>query len=79
MSDVSLDTVIRKHTGFSEKELQNATWEEIDAMSQKKNGDKPSLQRSPHLPYASSLYVMQGRFGDLGESRERWNKVGGDE
>ena len=76
MSDVSLGTVIRKHTGLSEKELQNATWEEIDAMSQKKSGNTPSLQRSSGILYASSLYVMQARFGSLDESRERWNKIG---
>jgi hypothetical protein len=78
MSDVSLDTVIRKHTGLSEKELQAATWEEIDTMAQKRNGVKPSFQRSSHLFYPGSVYVMMGRFGSLDESRERWEKIGGD-
>jgi len=77
MIDVSLDTVIRKHTGLSEKELQDATWEEIDAMAQKRNGEKPSLERNTRHFYAGSLYVMLGRFGSLEESRERWNKIGG--
>ena len=78
MSDVSLDTVIRKHTGFSEQQLQDATWEEIDMIAQKRNGMKPLLQRSPHPFYAGSLYVTMERFGSLEESRERWDKIGGD-
>jgi hypothetical protein len=78
VSDISLDTVIRKHTGLSEKELQAATWEEIDTIAQKRNGGKPSFQRSS-LFYPGSVYVMMGRFGNLDESRERWEKIGGDE
>ena len=77
MSDLSLDTVIRKHTGLSEKELRDATWEEIDAMSQRKNGSKPALQRNSHLFYAGSIYVMTERFGNFDESHERWSKIGG--
>jgi len=76
MSDVSLDTAIRKYTGLSEKELQDATWEEIDALALKKHGTKPLLQRTLGLLYAGSPYVMTGRFGHFDESRERWNKIG---
>ena len=76
MNDVSLDAIIRKHTGLSKQELQNATWEEIDALAERINGIKPLLQRTPDLLYAGSPYVMTGRFGSLEESRERWNKIG---
>jgi len=71
-----LDGLLRKYTGMGEKELQNATWEEIDAMAEEKNGCKPSLQRSRGLFYAGSPYVMTERFGSLEESRTRWDKIG---
>jgi len=75
MGDASLDTVIRKHTGLTEKKLQDATWEEIDTMAQERNGVKPPLGRSS-LSYAGSIFVSMGRFGSLDQSRERWNKIG---
>jgi hypothetical protein len=75
MSDASLDTIIQKHIGLSEKQLQDATWEEIDAMAQKRHGIKPPLQRSPLPFYAGSLYVRMERLGDLEESRKRWDEI----
>ena len=76
MSSTQLNAVLRKYTGMDEEAIQNATWEEIDRLSQEKSGSKPTFQRSPGLFYAGSPYVMTDRFGSLEESRDRWNKIG---
>jgi len=71
-----LDTIIQKYVGVSENDLQNATWEEVDQLAKVQNGTSPCLQRMHGTLYASSPYVMAGRFGSLEESNERWNKIG---
>jgi len=78
MEDSSLSSLIWKYTGLSEKELQRATWEEIDAMAQKRNGTMPAIRCTPGLLYTGSVYIMADRIGSLSDVQERWNKIGED-